>query len=247
MKIDDFNLSDINNFKIKGFMGTTILDFPEKVASIIFTGSCNFKCPYCHNREIAQNPQAYDTIPLEFFFDTIDKRKNFIDGLVISGGEPTIQKDLIKFCRIFKKKYPKLEIKIDTNGSHPYILAELIENKLVDYIAMDLKTSPEKYDIIPGGNSEKILKSLKIISKSNIDHEFRVTCFRNYALEINPKGLKKYINKNDKIYLQKCISPPNQDESNLETENYETLSKKEVLIMAKDLEKCGFQVELRGY
>ena len=123
--------------RIAGFQKLTLLDFPNRVACIIFTQGCNYKCPYCHNSGLLGHKDI-ELIDENEIFSYLNKRKGVIDGLVISGGEPTIQKDLL----IFMKRVKDLgfQIKLDTNGSNPDVVEEIIRENLVDYIAMDIKT-----------------------------------------------------------------------------------------------------------
>ena len=128
--------------KIAGFQKLTLLDYPSKVACIIFTQGCNYKCPYCQNSGLIDHSNE-DLIDEEEIFKYLDKRKGIIDGIVISGGEPTIQKDLKDFMKKVKEK--GFLIKLDTNGSNPKLVEEIINEKLVDYIAMDIKNVLEEY------------------------------------------------------------------------------------------------------
>ena len=160
--------------KIGGFQPFTLSDYPGKVAAIIFTQGCNFNCPYCHNHSLipACEESAYEeTTILEY----LEKRKQHLDGVVITGGEPTLQKGLIPFCR--KVHEMGLSVKLDTNGSRPAVLAELIRDGSVDYIAMDVKAPLEKYPEVAGCPfpAPIIEKSIRIISHSELPHEFRTT------------------------------------------------------------------------
>ena len=140
---------------------------------------CNFRCPYCHNPDLAKGCLRHHTrIEEEKVLDFLEERKGFLDGVVISGGEPTIQKDIVSFFRKLKNMgYP---VKLDTNGSRPNILRPLIEERLLDYVAMDVKSDPKRYNplITSESTAESILSSIKIIMESNIDYEFRTTCVR---------------------------------------------------------------------
>lgn len=164
---------------IGGIQKNSLIDFPAKICCVIFTAGCNFECPYCHNPELIRPP--FTTINPEEIFVFLDKRKSLLDGVAITGGEPTLQKDLPDFCtRIKTFGYP---IKIDTNGSRPKAIAFLIKNKLVDYIAMDIKSLPENYSphIAKKVDPADILKSIHIIKTSGIPHEFRTTCVKPFV------------------------------------------------------------------
>ncbi|GAB6138084.1 anaerobic ribonucleoside-triphosphate reductase activating protein [Halanaerobaculum tunisiense] len=162
--------------KIAGVQKTTLIDYPREIASIIFTQGCNMKCPYCHNPNlIASAKEEQDFIPLDEIWHFIDHRKELIDGIVITGGEPTLQPGLFNFINQVKDK--GLKVKLDTNGSNPELLSNLINQELLDYIAMDVKAPFSKNELIIGksGFESSISKSIEIIKNSIIDYEFRTT------------------------------------------------------------------------
>lgn len=186
--------------KIAGFNKLSLLDYPGKMACIIFTKGCNFKCNYCHNSSLVLDKK----IPLishEEIFDYLEKRKNVLEGVVISGGEPTIQKGLVEF--ITKIKEIGYKVKLDTNGSNPKILKELIEKSLVDYVAMDIKNVFEKYNLTTDStvNINNIKKSIDILKENKIDFEFRTTIVREYHTLEDIKKLIEYTS-GYKYYLQ---------------------------------------------
>lgn len=164
---------------IGGFIKNSTIDYPGKLSCGVFLSGCNFDCPYCHNPDLAKarslpgaevNPQD--------IYRFIDARKGFLDGVVISGGEPTLQEDLFDLCMHIKQLgYP---VKLDTNGSRPRVIKQLIDEGLVDYIAMDLKTEPAKYAtyIKPNCDMTAILSSIQVIMESAIAYEFRTTCVK---------------------------------------------------------------------
>lgn len=160
-----------------GMQETSLIDFPGKVACVLFVSGCNFHCPYCHNSELALNRCPPDaTLALDRTLAFLNERKGFLDGVVISGGEPTLHPALFSVCREIKQLgYP---IKLDTNGSRPHTIAALLEANLVDYIAMDIKTLPERYEPIirPHAASSSIVSSIQLIKSSGMAHEFRTTC-----------------------------------------------------------------------
>ena len=133
--------------KISGLQKLTLLDYPGKMACTVFTYGCNFRCPFCHNALLVTEENS-DCIDEDEFFSFLKKRQGILDGVCISGGEPTLQKDLPEF--ISKIKALGYYVKLDTNGSSPLLLKKLIEEKLIDYVAMDIKNSPAKYDITCG-------------------------------------------------------------------------------------------------
>jgi pyruvate formate lyase activating enzyme len=164
---------------IGGIQKNSLIDYPGKVSSVIFCSGCNFDCPYCHNPELVgvqtNCSNKIDAIDVYCF---LDQRRNFLDGVVVSGGEPTLQPDLPELCRNIKGfGFP---VKLDTNGSRPGVLQFLIEEKLVDYVAMDLKTDPVLYRSYIKSNCrpDPIVESIDLITKSGIDYEFRTTCVK---------------------------------------------------------------------
>ncbi len=128
---------------IAGFQKVSLIDYPEKIAAVVFTPGCNFRCPFCHNSELVLINTPGASISEQKIFDYLKTRKGLIDAVVITGGEPTLQKDLIEFIKKIKKL--GFLVKLDTNGTNPEITKKLIANRLIDYIAMDIKTSPKKY------------------------------------------------------------------------------------------------------
>lgn len=163
--------------RIGGFIKTTLSDWDGKVACMAFVPGCNFFCPFCHNPDMAHGDEAI--VDENEILDYIKENSDFLDGVVISGGEPTLNKDLYVFLKKIKKL--GLAVKLDTNGSVPDIIDDLIGAKLVDYVAMDVKAPlrAEKYDVATGGYCDvtKIKESIRIIMGSGIDYEFRTTVF----------------------------------------------------------------------
>lgn len=159
--------------KINSLIKTSFVDFPDKISAVIFTQGCNFKCPYCHNPQLISFNSQSNILPDEII-SFLEKRKNILDGVVICGGEPTLQKDLPFFLKAIKNI--GYNIKLDTNGSNPQMLSELISQKLIDYVAMDLKVSFDKYSTVVQYKSIKNIKqSLFLLQNSQLPHEIRTT------------------------------------------------------------------------
>lgn len=165
-----------------GLQKQTLIDFPGKISCVLFTSGCNFRCPYCHNPDLVRIPgQQSVALSEERIYDFLEKRRGFLDGVVISGGEPTLHKDLSIICQNIKEMgYP---IKLDTNGSRPETLTQLIQNRSVDFIAMDIKTDPSAYprDILHNENKQSILESIALIMSADIPYEFRTTCITPFV------------------------------------------------------------------
>lgn len=182
---------------IGGFQKFTLLDYPGKIAAVIFTMGCNFRCPYCHNPEIV-DPKKIDyenKIKEEEILEFLKSRKKDLDGVCITGGEPTLQPGLVKF--IEKIKSLGFLVKIDTNASHPKIIKDLSEKKIVDYWAVDLKTTPEKYKILTRKNDivENISASINLITKSDAEMELRTTVVSGIVEIDDFEKMIKWVNK----------------------------------------------------
>ena len=187
--------------KISGFSKLTLLDFPGVIACEIFTQGCNLKCPFCQNSSLIDMNDDYNYTEEEII-DFLERRKKILDGIVITGGEPTVQKDLVRFIQDVKNLGYK--VKLDTNGFRPNILKELLDKNLLDYVAMDIKNSFEKYDITCGMKNlviENIKKSIEILKNSNIKYEFRTTIIKEYHTKQDILKILDIIG-NSKYYLQ---------------------------------------------
>lgn len=172
---------------LSGIQKFSLLDYPEKISCIVFTPGCNFRCGYCHNPEFVLPQMIREIkdgfIPEEIFFRFLEKRKGKIEGVVITGGEPTVMGDLLAFMRTVKKM--GFCIKLDTNGNKPEVVEQALRENLVDYIAMDIKTSLGQYKKLVGerANETEIAKSIDMIKKSNISYEFRCTLIKEIHTE----------------------------------------------------------------
>ncbi|MCX6784086.1 MAG: anaerobic ribonucleoside-triphosphate reductase activating protein [candidate division WWE3 bacterium] len=161
-----------------GLQKTTLVDFPGRVACTVFTVGCNFRCPFCHNRDLVTSSKFQESkiqvISQETFFEFLKGRIKILDGVCITGGEPTLQPDLEDFCR--KIKSLGLLVKLDTNGGHPEIVKKLLDQKLLDFIAMDLKGPWEDYSKISKFEQVELVKQTILLTvKSNLEYEFRTT------------------------------------------------------------------------
>ena len=176
---------------INGLQKLSLIDYPRKIACIIFLFGCNFRCGFCHNPELVLAPTGKEYSEKEIL-DFLRKRKGQLDGVCITGGEPmlSLEKDFLK-----KIKALGYSIKIDTNGTNPEKLREFISQKLVDYIAMDLKASPEKYNLVAGVEVEidKLEENIKLIVESGVDYEFRTTILKRFHDEEELKKMFEWI------------------------------------------------------
>lgn len=227
--------------RITGLIKTTLLDFPGKVACTVFTYGCNFRCSFCHNARLVtlENP---DNITEEEFFSFLSKRKGILDGVCISGGEPTLQPDLPDFIRRIKDM--GYAVKLDTNGYEPEILASLIEEKLLDYVAMDIKSSPENYSSICGVNIdiEKIRKSVSILKEGKVDYEFRTTCVKQYHTKNDFEAIAEWLEGDSRYFLQHF-----EDSGFLIGDGLSDFSEEETAEFAHIVEERVPNIGLRGF
>lgn len=187
---------------IKGLQKTTLLDFPGKVACTLFTGGCNFRCPFCHNASLVISPDMSDLISEEEFFSFLNKRRGILDGVCITGGEPLLQKDIEDF--ILKIRKLGFAVKLDTNGAYPDTLKSILDKKLVDYVAMDIKNQKEKYSLTCGTevDLEKISRSISLLMNGDIPYEFRTTVVRELHTPQDIGAIGEWIRGAERYFLQ---------------------------------------------
>lgn len=187
---------------IAGLQKLTLLDYPGKTACTLFTPGCNFRCPFCHNALLVTH-RVEDFITEEEFFSFLSKRTGILDGVCITGGEPTLQKDLIPFME--KIKAMGFLLKLDTNGYKPDVLKEIISAGLADYIAMDIKASPEKYSLATGIadlDFSLIKDSIELIEKSGIPHELRTTVTQELHEEADFEKILSLFSSDTPYFIQ---------------------------------------------
>ena len=224
---------------IAGVQKVTLLDYPGKVACEIFTQGCNFECPFCQNSSLIPITNTGE-FSEEEIFEYLVLRKKILDGVVITGGEPTVQKDLKGFIK--KIKDLGLLVKLDTNGGNPKVLQELIDEKLVDYVAMDIKNIFNKYNITAGKkiNLDNIKKSIEILKASKIDYEFRTTIIKEMHSLDDIVSICKLVG-NAKYYLQNF-----EDSENVIDHSLHGFSREELLFIDKYLKDVFPNVEIRA-
>jgi len=191
----------LNGVIFGGIQKNSLIDYPGKICCVIFFSGCNFHCPYCHNPELAKG-MALERWPEEKVYDFLEQRKGFLEGVVISGGEPCIHPDVIHVCQTIRKMgYP---VKMDTNGSCPDVLENLIARGLLDYVAMDIKTIPENYGRYIQNNcdTDSIISSIRLIIESGLQHEFRTTCIKPLISESMVEKICGLIQGADRYVLQ---------------------------------------------
>ena len=225
---------------IKGLQKTTLLDFPEKVACTVFTGGCNFRCPFCHNASLVKLVDD-ERIDIDEFFSFLNKRVNILDGVCITGGEPLLQKDIFEFIQRIKGL--GYAVKLDTNGSYPNELKALISAELIDYVAMDVKNSRSKYSQTCGANIniDDIQKSMGILASSGIEYEFRTTVVRELHSTEDIIEIAEWISNAPKYFLQSFKD--SGDILSCGLSSYSDNEMKEILETAR---KHNPRIELRG-
>ena len=233
-----------SGIKIGGLQKMTMLDYPGKVAATVFTGGCNFKCAYCHNRDLVFVPDNYEFYDPDDVLAYLEKRKGILDGVCITGGEPLIQEDLEDFIRAIKEM--GYLVKLDTNGYFPDRLAKICETGMVDYVAMDIKNSRERYYETVGLNADvfrikQIEASVKYLKASPIEHEFRTTVVREFHTKEDLVKIAKWIQGSEHYYLQQYT-----ESSNVIQPGWSAYNKEEMTELLEAVQKYVPSAELRG-
>jgi len=231
------------NIPIKGWNKTCLIDYSPYVASVIFLGGCNFRCGYCHNPDLVLNSSKIPDVNVSEIIDYLKGKKEWVDGVCITGGEPTLCKDLPLFISELKKI--GMKVKIDTNGSNPLMIKELIDAKSVDYIAMDIKNSLEEYEkvAVVHVDKEKIKESISIIKDSGIDYEFRCTVIPGLVGKKEISLIAKWLEGSKKFVIQNFRSDKGLiDERLKEVKSY---SKEDLGEMAETTKPFFEKVEVK--
>ena len=193
---------------IQGYQKMTLLDYPGRVACTVFTGGCNLRCPFCHNAGIVRNPCEYESAEREVL-DYLARRKGLLDGVCITGGEPLLQPDLADF--IGRVKSMGYLVKLDTNGSLPDRLSRLLSMGQIDYVAMDVKSSPAGYARATGGDADPscFAESMRLIRSSGIAHEFRTTAVKGIHTREDFEKIGKWIGADEPYFIQGFVDSGN--------------------------------------
>lgn len=229
--------------QIAGLIKSSLIDYPGKVAAVIFAQGCNFRCGFCHNASLIGlgAPNSKSLIPTEEVLDFLKKRVGRLDGVVITGGEPTLQSDLAEF--IEKIKEMGFAVKLDTNGSNPAVLGNLLTNNLVNFIAMDIKNSPERYEETCGYPfSKQIKESIELIMNSGVDYEFRTTVLPAFHDEKSMKELAQAIKGAKRYTIQNFRNGNVYDHKLIDAKSF---SKRELEELKKIAEKYIKDVQVR--
>lgn len=227
-----------------GLQKTTLVDYPGKVAATVFTLGCNFRCPYCHNPElvlptlIKKQPKIGEKEVLNF----LKSRQNLLEGLCITGGEPTLHSDLIDFIR--KVKDLGFLVKLDTNGSFPEVINNLIGQKLIDYIAMDIKAPRHKYNIFTETDKDikNVEKSVELLKQNKVDYEFRTTLAPDILEEQDIMDIVEWIKPAPRFFLQRFENNKVLDEK---FKNIKPWSEQRIKILFKKIKPFFSECALR--
>ncbi|MDF2540958.1 MAG: hypothetical protein K0S47_676 [Herbinix sp.] len=228
--------------QIYGFNKTTLLDYPKHLAATIFLGGCNFRCPFCHNASLVTKLYSQPTIPVEEVFSYLQKRKKILEGVCITGGEPTLYAELPDFIKDIKSL--GLKVKLDTNGSNPSMLESLVQNSLIDYVAMDIKNSKEHYGFsvgVPNYDVTPICESVSYLLTDPVDYEFRTTIVQEHHNEQDIHSIGEWIRGAKAYYLQSYQDSGDVITPGLNSHTIETLQ-----TFTKVLTPYVQQVSLRG-
>lgn len=189
--------------QIFGLEKLSLVDYDGKVAATVFTGACNFRCGFCHNSPLVTGVKDLPDLGEQFVLDYLTKRFGLLDGVCVSGGEPTLQKDLEKFCE--KLKNIGYSVKLDTNGTNPQVVKSLAENGLVDHFAVDIKNDKENYAKIIGFDKYDISgveKTVEYLLSGKVSYEFRTTLIKEYHAEQNILAIGEWIKGAKNYFLQ---------------------------------------------
>jgi pyruvate formate lyase activating enzyme len=228
--------------KIGGLQKVSLIDYPGQLCAIVFTQGCNFRCPYCHNPELVDPQRFGPVIPEDEVLAFLQKRIGRLDAVELTGGEPTIQHDLKDF--IGKLKGMGYLVKLDSNGSNPGLIEELVRKQLIDYLAMDVKGPLEKYSQVAGVdvNIQDIQRSLSLIMDSGIEYEFRTTVVRSMLDLGDLLSIAKLLKNAKRYVLQGFVSVKTLNDHFLDEKTY---TPEEFSIFRKEIEKEGLHVIIR--
>ena len=192
--------------RVSGLQKLSMVDFPGKLAATVFTGGCNLRCPFCHNAPLVLRVGETPELTAEEVLTFLRSRRGLLDGVVLSGGEPLLQRDAAAFLREVKSL--GFAVKLDTNGCFPEALAAILEEGMVDYVAMDIKNRPEKCPGtvgIPGFDAAPVLESAELLRRSGVDYEFRTTVVKEFHTAEDIRAIGEWLNGSKRYFLQQFV------------------------------------------
>ncbi len=229
--------------KFSGFQKMTLLDYPGKVACTLFTGGCNMRCPFCHNASIVLNSNSEEVYQDSEILDYLRKRRGLLDGVCITGGEPLLHGELKDF--IIKVKNLGFAVKLDTNGTFPERLKELVSDGLIDYVAMDIKNCKEKYALTVGINGfdiKNVEESVDFLLKNHTNYEFRTTVVKQFHELEDIERLAQWIAGAERYFLQGFVDSGNL----IGGVELDAVDKDTLIIMKENASKYLSSVQIRG-
>ena len=228
---------------IKGFQKLSLIEYPRKLSAIVFVGKCDFRCHFCYNIDLVKNYKKLPDISEKKILRFLKKRKGLLDAVAITGGEPTLHKELPEFMK--KIKELGFLVMLETNGSRPKMIKQLIDKELIDYIAMDIKATLKKYDEVAGVkvDKKKIQESIDIIRNSGVDYEFRTTVIPKYFKKKDALAIGKWLKGSKSYYLQQFRKEKTLDKTLEKVEPYPPEKLKE---FAKIMKHYFKSVKIRG-
>lgn len=188
---------------LKGWVRSSLIDFPEHIATVLFTGGCNFRCPMCHNADLVLRPAELPSLQAETVWEFLAGREGLVDGVVVTGGEPTLQADLTAFLTGLRQR--GLDVKLDTNGYRPAVLERLLDDGLVDYVALDVKAPPERYAALSGlpeVDPDRVGRSIELLRHSDVEYEFRTTVVPGMLAADDVEAIARWIAGAERYVLQ---------------------------------------------
>ena len=229
---------------LKGLQKLTLLDFPGRMAATVFTGGCNLRCPFCHNASLVLGDRVREGPVIEEseFFAFLEKRKRMLEGVCVSGGEPTLMPDLLPF--LSKIKELGYLVKLDTNGTAPDVIKEGVKSGLIDYVAMDIKSSREGYGRavgIDGFDTSRIEESVSLLRSGLVEHEFRTTLVRELHSDAEIIGIGEWLRGDDRYFLQTF-----KDSGDLISDGFSGYDEKETLDLLNMLLPYLPNAKIRG-
>ena len=228
--------------RICGLQKLSMVDYPGMLAATVFTGGCNLRCPFCHNALLVTRLQKSPVLNTDDVLAFLASRRGFLDGVVLSGGEPLMQPDSVDFLTQVREL--GFLIKVDTNGCYPHVLREILDKQLADYVAMDIKNSPDKYAQtvgIPNFPLDNVNRSIALLQSSGIDYEFRTTVVREFHTADDIAAIAQWVSGAPHYYLQNF-----EDSGNLISQGLHGFSPDELQIMADSALKHLKNVQIRG-
>ncbi len=228
--------------RISGLQKLTLVDFPGHTACTVFTGGCNYRCPFCHNAGLVLYPEEQPEIPEEEFFALLEKRKGLLDGVAVTGGEPSLQPDLPDFLRRIRDR--GYAVKLDTNGTRPDLLRQLVRDDLVQYVAMDIKNAPARYAETAGVTDpqpERIRESAAFLLEGTVPYEFRTTVVREFHRPEDMAEIGRWLQGAKRYFIQ-CFT----DSGDLIREGLHPCTREELDLLLSAVRPFIPAAELRG-